>query len=222
VSNASRVRVIEESHATELRFQHEQRLRHDLRQSLGAVMALVAIIERIPQMSPVALERLDQIQREADWMAKILATGDTERAQVQVVDIGDAVSESWAVVAAYAPCSVRLVRESAAHAIVDPVALRRSARNLIENAVRAAGPRGSVEVRVLAGGGGVLIEVADSGPGFGNVPAQQGLGLVTVRRFASRWGGSLTVGTSELGGALVTLTLPNAPMNLDLNGGAAS
>lgn len=219
MSNASQARVVEASRPAEVGSKHEQRLRHDLRQSLCAVMALVAIIESLPLLVPEALERLNQIRREADWMAKMLANEDTERAQARVVDIGEAVSESWAVVAACAPCMVRLVRESADHALVDPVALRRSARNLIENAVRAAGGRGCVEVRVLARGDEVVIEVADSGPGFGKVAPQQGLGLLTVRRFVSHFGGSLAVGTSELGGALVSLRLPSAPMDQSCDDG---
>ena len=51
-------------------------------------------------------------------------------------------------------------------------------------------------------------EVADSGPGFGHLPPQHGLGLIGVRRFAERFGGDFSVGTSSLGGALVTLRLP--------------
>jgi sensor histidine kinase regulating citrate/malate metabolism len=40
------------------------------------------------------------------------------------------------------------------------------------------------------------------------MPAQQGLGLVTVRRFVSRVRGSLDVGRSRLGGARLTLSMP--------------
>ena len=222
MANASRAWVVERPRPSDFRSKREQRLRHDLRQSLGAVMALVSIIESNPLLVPEVLERLDQIQREADWMAKILADQDDHPQQVRVVDIGEAVSESWALVAACAPCVVRLVREPAAHAIADPVALRRSTRNLIENAVRAVGAHGSVEVRVLTRGDDVLVEVADDGPGFGKIPAQQGLGLVTVRRFVTRFGGSFVVGTSELGGALVSIRLPAAAVDLDhLDGDSA-
>lgn len=206
--STSQMWVVDHASSAEPRSKREQRLRHDLRQSLGAVMALVSIIESNPLLVPEVLERLDQIQREADWMAKILANRDTDPEYVRVVDIGEAVSESWAVVAACAPCLVRLVREPAAHAMVDPVALRRSTRNLIENAVRAVGDHGTVEVRVLTRGAEVVVEVADDGPGFGRIPAQQGLGLLTVRRFVARFGGSFVVGVSELGGASVRLGLP--------------
>lgn len=217
MSEVSQAWAVRDPRSREYESGREQRLRHDLRQSLCAVMALAEIIERGPLLVPEALERLNQIQSEADWMAQLLASADAERGEaegerVQVFDIGEAVSESYAAVAACAPVMVRFVREPGTYALVDTVDLRRSARNLIENAVRAVGDHGCVEVRVLNRGGDVLLEVADSGPGFGMVPAQQGLGLVTVRRFVKRSGGSFAVGTSEMGGALVSVRLPNAAL----------
>ena len=93
-------------------------------------------------------------------------------------------------------------------ALTDEIALRRSARNLVDNAVRAAGPHGRVEVAVRREGSRAVLEVSDDGPGFGRVPTQQGLGLITVRRFVSRVRGSLDVGRSRLGGARLTLSMP--------------
>jgi signal transduction histidine kinase len=92
--------------------------------------------------------------------------------------------------------------------LVDPVGLRRSVRNIIENAVRAVGTHGSVEIRVRRSGAEALLEVADSGPGFGKLAPQQGLGLLTVRRFVEQSSGRFAVSTSRLGGALVSLRLP--------------
>jgi signal transduction histidine kinase len=63
-------------------------------------------------------------------------------------------------------------------------------------------------VRVWAEDRDGVLEVADSGPGFGHLPPQHGHGLVGVRRFAERFGGAVVFGTSSLGGALVTLRLP--------------
>jgi hypothetical protein len=52
--------------------------------------------------------------------------------------------------------------------------------------------------------------VGDSGPGFGRIPPQERLGLLTVRRFASEQHGRLLIEKSRLGGALMRLTLPSA------------
>ena len=72
------------------------------------------------------------------------------------------------------------------------------------------GPRRDVEVHVRRHHHDAVLEVADSGPGFGGLPTQHGHGLVGVRRFAKRFGGDICVGASSLGGALVTLRLPLA------------
>ena len=95
--------------------------------------------------------------------------------------------------------------------LVDPVGLKRVVWNLLDNARRAVAKGGEVEVRVRQRGRDALLEVADSGPGFGHLPPQHGLGLIGVRRFAERFGGDFSVGTSSLGGALVTLRLPLMP-----------
>ncbi|WP_145803943.1 ATP-binding protein [Kribbella amoyensis] len=90
------------------------------------------------------------------------------------------------------------------------VALRRVVRNLVGNALRAA-PDGRVEVRVGPGTDptGVAIEVADSGPGFGQAPrGLAGHGLSIVAGLTSAAGGDLEIGRSDLGGARVTVTLP--------------
>jgi K+-sensing histidine kinase KdpD len=200
--------VHEAAPRAELEPNHDQCLRHDLRQSLCTVMALVSILERNQLLAPQALERLEQIQREAGWMATLISSGGAERAKVRVVDVGEAVTEAWSLVAAAAPCDVRLVRESGAYSLVDPVALRRSARNLMENAVRAAGTDGCVEVRILTRDSEVVLEVADDGPGYGKMPHQEGLGMQTVGGFVDRFGGRLVIGTSDLGGALVGFRLP--------------
>jgi signal transduction histidine kinase len=190
-----------------LRSQDAQRLRHDVGQSLAVVMASTAIIDHDPLHLTEALKRLGQIRRETDWMTQLL-TGDATQARPGEVDIGEIANETWVVVSGSASCSVRLVREGAAYARVSATELRRAVRNLVENAVRAAGADGFVEIRVEVRDGLAVVEVGDSGPGFGLIPAQQGLGLVTVRRVAARSGGSVTVGTSWLGGALVALQVP--------------
>lgn len=186
------------------------RLRHDIRQSLATLRALVSLVESDPQLSADANQRLSLAHHEVDWITELLAAYDEhgDQTPLQVVDVGEVVSQAWTSVAMSADCQVRLFREPMVYALTDAVTLRRSARNLIENAVRAAGRNGRVEIHVRADRDDAVVEVTDDGPGFGRIPAQQGLGLVTVRRFVARFGGSLDVGSSRLGGARVLLTVP--------------
>ncbi|MFF1462388.1 ATP-binding protein [Streptomyces sp. NPDC058330] len=103
--------------------------------------------------------------------------------------------------------------------------LARVLGNLLDNAVRHA--ERSVSVAVGADRTDVLVEVADDGAG---VPEEEreriferfvrlddarsrddggaGLGLALARDIAARHGGTLTVGTSSLGGAAFVLRLP--------------
>lgn len=186
----------------------EQRLRHDLRQSLSTVMMLAAIVDRQPLDGPEIRSSLEQMLHEVDWMKEVVACQACEDAAL--VDVGEAVAAVWEPEAAVRACSLRLVRESQVWAWTDPVALGRSVRNLLDNAIRAAGDEGEVEVRVTAGHGTVVIEVGDSGPGFGLIRPQERLGLLTVRRYASEQNGRLLIERSQLGGALMRLVLPVA------------
>ncbi len=188
----------------------EQRLRHDLRQSLSLVMLLAAVVERQSLDSPDIRVSLDRIADEVGHMTQVVR-GRGRDDEPEVVDVGEVVASIWASAARSQRAQLRLVRVSDAFVRTDRVALGRSIRNLVDNAMRAAGD-GVVEVRVVADDDDVVVEVGDNGPGFGLIPAQQCLGLVTVRRFAAASGGGLETGTSHLGGALLRLTMPRVPM----------
>jgi signal transduction histidine kinase len=91
---------------------------------------------------------------------------------------------------------------------VQPLQLRRALGNVVDNATRAAGPAGWVRVRVRRAGQRVCVEVEDSGPGFGRMPAQSGRGLTVTRAVLDSCGGVMEIGSGRSGGALVRLTLP--------------
>jgi signal transduction histidine kinase len=81
----------------------------------------------------------------------------------------------------------------------------------MENATRAAGPRGTVLVRVRRARRWVHCEIGDSGPGFGKGPTgSQSLGLAIVDRLARAHGGHLEILDSPLGGAMLRLSLPSS------------
>jgi len=185
-----------------------QRLRHDLRQSVGMVMSLMAIVDHDGTRVPDVLRRLDQVKKEAEWMTTLVSRSGPCAADIRVVDVGEVVEQAWASAAAGTSCGLQLIRDASVTANVDAVELARAVRNLVDNAVRAAGPAGRVVVEVRGGSSDVAVVVHDNGPGFGNIPAQQGLGLITVRRFTAAYGGRLDVDRGIDGGARVTLLLP--------------
>lgn len=185
-----------------------QRLKHDIRQSLTIVMSLAAIVDKSLGRGPEVLERLEQIRKETEWMRQLVSHARPEADHNELLDAGDVVAEAWCSVAATCTCSIQLVRDARARVLVDRDAFGRSVRNLLDNAVRAAGPTGRVEVRVCAEPTEVAIVVRDDGPGFSKIPRQQGLGLVTVRVFAQDHQGRLEVEAPEGGGTQMTLRLP--------------
>jgi signal transduction histidine kinase len=183
-------------------------LRHDLRQPLTAVRLLVDTMLSTTRVPPEAADMLDRVQQQTDWMLQLLGSDLDQQPEVSIVDLAD-IAQSPCLATPTGVCyRERVQAEHDVSVLADPVGLKRVVWNLLDNARRAVAKGGEVEVRVRQRGRDALLEVADSGPGFGHLPPQHGLGLIGVRRFAERFGGDFSVGTSSLGGALVTLRLP--------------
>ena len=114
----------------------------------------------------------------------------------------------------------------------DPVKLRTIIRNLVTNAIKFT-ERGRIEIRFVSlEGGGIAVEVADSGPGIPEEsqemifePFRQldgsstrshggiGLGLALSRKLARLIGGDLGVRSVPGEGSTFTLTLPPTPVS---------
>jgi signal transduction histidine kinase len=119
-----------------------------------------------------------------------------------------AAREIAACAARSAPCTVDV---DAAPCTISTNAMdfRRALANLLDNAVRAAGPDGSVSVVVQSDSRQIRLSVRDSGPGFGAIDGGSGIGLGVVERYARRHGGVIEVGQSPSGGASVSIVLPS-------------
>jgi signal transduction histidine kinase len=86
--------------------------------------------------------------------------------------------------------------------------------NVVDNAARAAGPDGQVEVDVReeqgqAQGPEAVIEITDDGPGFGSgPPGTASLGLGVVSSLLESCGGRIEVQEPEAGGTRVRIVIP--------------
>ncbi len=107
--------------------------------------------------------------------------------------------------------SIEVIAGRSATVNVDRVLIGRAIANLVDNAVRAAGPDGRVRLTVRSRGRDVVVIVEDDGPGFGEAPTGTGLGLSMTAFVASTCGGRLALQASTLGGGHVALTLPRNP-----------
>jgi signal transduction histidine kinase len=168
----------------------------------------------LPDDSGFRMELLSlEMSRMLDLIsAEIPARGAAE--QVAVVDLG-ALSGQVAQLAGFAhETSVRLLPGRAVTVQASPALLWRVLTNVVDNAARAAGPQGTVELRVgresTKGQPPVaVIEVTDDGPGFGSgPPGAASLGLTVVTSLLESCGGRLGVQTPEGGGARVRITIP--------------
>ena len=99
--------------------------------------------------------------------------------------------------------------------------LRRAFANLLRNASEAMGGRGRIDIQVDQDGPGLVVRIADHGPGIPEelrlrvfepyVTTKQdgtGLGLALVRQTIEAHGGTITVSETPGGGATFSVVLP--------------
>lgn len=91
---------------------------------------------------------------------------------------------------------------------VPALQLRRVVSNIVSNATRAGGPGGQTAVELRRIGDTAVLLVDDNGPGFGAVETRHGLGFLNSVAVVVRFGGSLQILTSPLGGTRIRISLP--------------
>lgn len=99
------------------------------------------------------------------------------------------------------------------------------AGNLLDNACKWCASRVSLTIRPVNADGGLVLTVTDDGPGIPEEAAEEllqrgtrldesapghGIGLAVVRDLARSYGGNVSIDTSELGGAAITVAIPPA------------
>jgi signal transduction histidine kinase len=197
---------------------------HDLRQPVAAILMLASAAEMRPDVPERVRDVLQEIMSQTEEIsatvrqflddAKQGVDGLGEPVPCNVAGLAAESVERWR--ATFDGDLALAAAEDPLHVTVDPVLFKRALGNVLSNGTRAAGDSGRVQVTVrrfeTAQGERAVIEVDDSGPGFGNIPAGHGLGLAVVRRTMEAAGGSVEVAEGPLGGALVRLVLPVTPV----------
>jgi K+-sensing histidine kinase KdpD len=191
---------------------------HDMRQPVANTMALAAAALTEPALPAVARDRLQQIVEQAEWLADMIhsclvahqqeAPDDIEKPGHDLADIVHVVGEVIAAECLTWPGDVSLTAPAGpVWCQFDPMLLRRAVSNVLDNAMRAAGPTGTVSVGIHQRDGVVLLAVEDNGPGFGEIPGGAGLGLSAVARNVIKYGGRMEYACGTRGGARVSLWL---------------
>jgi signal transduction histidine kinase len=195
-----------------------QRLRetcHDIRQPVAAVLALAAAALADPGLPGDTRSYLEQIIKQAQSLAEVIRQrldmeGSAET-RVRLTDLGRLADE----VAATQRLTYEGRLDVAPH--VDPILVhvnqndvRGIISNLLSNATRAAGPAGAVTVELSRDCGLAQLVVEDTGPGFGQMPGESGLGWRIMARCLAGCRGRISYGRGALGGVRASLSLPLA------------
>jgi signal transduction histidine kinase len=193
---------------------------HDLRQPIATIRALVGSL-KAAEASPAVLRwHLDNMEDQVDELGDLVlalletlvADPNTDaREDIPLVEVNSSVAEVVQCFAVTWPGNITTAFGEEAILPTPPQMLRRSVRNVLDNAARAAGKNGAILVSVDSSLLGTSIAIEDDGPGFGALPVEHSIGLKIVDRTVSEAGGSLEITTSEeLGGARVALFFPPA------------
>lgn len=149
-----------------------------------------------------------------------LARGELDRSpDLTVVDV---LAKAREVAAEYPGATLERA-EGDLRVLANGERLRQVVRNLVRNAVQAAGDTDGVTIRCARDGEQVVLEVEDDGPGLapeaqekifdryysGRSSAGAGVGLAVVKRIVETFGGSVTVRSKPGTGSTFAVRLPS-------------
>lgn len=180
---------------------------HDLKQSIATGL-LLSDPEAAGDAGGEVRKRLEMLHQQWEDAAALVAILNHEvAAGVERIDLAElAFGCAEPLRAAHA---IDIEIGDGEHGVVsDRVLVRRAVGNLLDNACRATPPGGRVQVRVGSDGRHSFVEVADEGPGFGEIASGTGIGLEVVRSAVWRGGGHLRIDTGPRGGTSVRMSFP--------------
>ncbi|MEM7337362.1 MAG: ATP-binding protein [Actinomycetota bacterium] len=203
---------------------------HELKSPVANVRAMLETANLDDEQWPVLQRRLtgetDRLRELIDNLLFLAthADGQGARPEVRTVHLDDIVFDEAEMVTATDRATVRFDAIEPASMPGRAHDLRRMVRNLLDNAARYGD---TVSIRCRPLGSEVVLEVGDDGPGIPEAERERvferfsrldeardreaggsGLGLAIVRQIATDHDGTVVIGDSALGGALVTVRLP--------------
>ncbi len=174
--------------------------------------------------------RLTEIVENLLWLSRFDSAPPPPRdLLVDVGAIGISCADRFGVLARQRGIALRVEVDTEGAPLVHapPEWIDRLAAVLVDNACRYAGPEGTVQIRVRAGGHRVSLIVEDSGPGIApedrgllferfhratDLGNGAGLGLAIGDSVVKATGGSWHIGTSDLGGAFMEVSWHRASL----------
>jgi len=217
-----------EEQAEEAR-RHAGNLAHALKTPLTVITN--AATAHSSDLNDTVIREAGVMRRQVDHhLARARAIGRRASTQARAVVWESAQAVERAVSTLYPHVTIDIVGDKDAHARVERQDVDEMLGNLVENAAKYGHGRVFVTVEKPVDHK-IRVQIEDDGPGIPLAERQQlftrgkrldttgkpgtGLGLAIVRDVAEIYGGSVSLDESEdLGGLLVTLTLPEAPQGV--------
>jgi signal transduction histidine kinase len=189
-------------------------LLHDLGHQMMTLSLLADSVSDDGALSSAARQRMEIVTQEMFRIVQFIAESmsqDAATARAEMVNIRDIADEAAQLAGLAYDTAVTVEPGGPAVISISASLLRRVLRNLVDNGVRAAGPGGHVSIRIEQKPE-TVVEIADTGPGFGRAPSgAAGLGLTVVRELLHAAGGRLDMATGPAGGARVRVTFSPDP-----------
>lgn len=178
---------------------------HDIGNHLAAFSCILEALDE-SAMPPALLYYFSMLRTHTARMLFLLRDSMDRTPQPETVEVRALVDEIVSVANARSQATVTMTRGPQRWLCTHPAALWRAVANVVDNAVRAAGPAGEVEISVQDRSPHVVIDVVDDGPGFGKGPAGTGsLGLGITTWLAEQCGGRVEVMSARPHGVRVRL-----------------
>jgi signal transduction histidine kinase len=205
---------------------HAGNLAHALKTPLTVITN--AATAHSPDLNDTVIREAAVMRRQVDHhLARARAIGRRASAQARATVWDSVKAVERAVSTLYPDVTIDIVGDKGAQVRVERQDLDEMLGNLVENAAKYGSGRVFVTVDAPAAGK-VSVQIEDDGPGIARAEREElftrgkrldttgkpgtGLGLAIVRDVAEIYGGSVTLDESEdLGGLLITLSLPEAP-----------
>ena len=180
---------------------------HDARQQAAALSALIQAMD--DGRFGFTRQALHHLSRSASQLTELLEHVLDRSAAHQRLVVWDVVEDIVESARLTSGASVEVDVDESIWIYANASLLRRSASNLLDNAIRAAGESGRVRFVLHSQQGAAVIVVEDSGPGFGtSLHGRASLGLSVVAELVGNVQGSFEIRRSELGGTLLRITVP--------------
>jgi signal transduction histidine kinase len=186
-------------------------LLHDIGHEVATLSALVAAVRSQGAFDDATAARIALLEQEIDRLLDLVGAcaswpGPDEVAD-EIVDLRELLRDVVVGRGAASPGTVVLCPGPSLLVRLERHTMRRLMTNLVDNAVRASGPAGVVEVG-LDGGVDPVVRVADDGPGPGRGPkGDHGLGLAIVSTLARQLEADVTLRPRAGGGAVAEIVL---------------